>query len=111
MADYIRICYVPIHQKDAVYDGMLRHFRLSLKAVIYAGNRPFYHGGGIHSGVINAKAPCSYLSSDLTQCMCQDVSPAPPRKKVGLVLEGGGALGLAAHRRASVDGEHRVPVD
>jgi len=29
---------------------MLRHFRLSLKAVIYAGNRPFYHKKALTPG-------------------------------------------------------------
>jgi NTE family protein len=45
------------------------------------------------------------------KALCQDVSPAPPRKKVGLVLEGGGALGLAHIGVLQWMEEHRVPVD
>jgi NTE family protein len=43
--------------------------------------------------------------------LCQEGSPTPPRKKVGLVLEGGGALGLAHVGVLQWMEEHRVPVD
>src|SRR5690242_15120205 len=41
----------------------------------------------------------------------QQTSPVPPRPKVGLVLEGGGALGLAHIGVLQWMEEHRVPVD
>jgi NTE family protein len=49
------------------------------------------------------------LSSQIS--ICQEASPAPPRQKVGLVLEGGGALGLAHVGVLQWLEEHRIPVD
>lgn len=43
--------------------------------------------------------------------ICQEVPPATRRQKVGLVLEGGGALGLAHIGVLQWLEEHRVPVD
>src|SRR5438552_2750882 len=43
--------------------------------------------------------------------LCQEPPPVPPRQKVGLVLEGGGALGLAHIGVLQWMEDHRVPVD
>ena len=43
--------------------------------------------------------------------ICQEPPPVPRRQKVGLVLEGGGALGLAHIGVLQWLEEHRVPVD
>jgi NTE family protein len=43
--------------------------------------------------------------------LCREPPPVPPRQKVGLVLEGGGALGLAHIGVLQWMEDHRVPVD